>query len=69
IHLFHKMLGRRALYVEAYYQAYTGNLALDLEELRTILETTAAERLFAAGGMDTHGANIFFSNTSPRFSI
>lgn len=69
IHLFHKMLGRRALYVEAYYQAYTGNLALDSEELRTILETTAAERLFAAGGMDTHGANIFFSNTSPRFSI
>lgn len=69
IHLFHETLGDRALYVEAFYQAYSGNLAENLQELRTILETAAAERLLIAGGMDTHGANIFFSKASPRFQI
>lgn len=69
IHLFHEILGKRALYVEAFYQAYSRNLALNVQELRTILETTAAERLLVAGGMDTHGANIFYNTASPAFQI
>ncbi|MDO4628560.1 MAG: hypothetical protein Q4C70_05210 [Planctomycetia bacterium] len=67
IHLFKILLGSRAFYVEAFYQAYTGNLATNMVEFRTILETAAAEHLLVAGGMDTHGNNIFFSNISPRF--
>lgn len=69
VHLFRTILGRKALYVEAYYQAYSGNLAVDRLEYRTILETAAAERLLVAGGMDTHGGNIFFSKISPKFHV
>lgn len=69
IHLFRTILGRKALYVEAYYQGYSGNLAVDAKEYRTILETAAAERLLVAGGMDTHGGNIFFSKISPVFYV
>ncbi len=67
IHVFKSLLGPRAFYVEAFYQAYTGDLATNALGFRTILETAAAERLLVAGGMDTHGNNIFFSNISPRF--
>lgn len=69
VHLFRSILGRRALYVEAFYQAYTGNLAVDRLELKTILETAAAEHLLVAGGMDTHGGNIFFSKSSQKFPL
>lgn len=61
ISFFRRAAGARALYVEAFYQAYSGALAANVEEYHTILNAITAERLYAAGGMDTHGGSIFYS--------
>ncbi len=61
ISLFRHVAGGRALYVEAFYQAYSGSIAQDEEEYRTIVDSTIEQHLYAAGGMDTHGGNIFYS--------
>ena len=61
IRYFKDVAGDKALYAEVYYGGYKGTMATDDLLHKYIKEAVENLGLYKAGGMDTHGQSIFYS--------
>ena len=60
IERFKNVTQERALYSEAYYSSYSGDLATDNNMHDTVIRTCDELGLYKAGGIDCHGKSIFY---------
>ena len=61
IQYFTETVGSKGLYIEKYYGSYNGNLATDKKLHEAINQAIDESKLNKAGGLDTHGNNIFYN--------
>ena len=66
IERFKSVTKERALYLEAYYSSYSGDLATDNNMLDTVIRACDELELYKAGGIDCHGESIFYRGKSVK---
>ncbi len=66
IERFKSVTQERALYLEAYYSSYCGDLATDDNMHNTIFKACDELGLYKAGGIDCHSKSIFYRGKSVR---